>query len=83
MIIQNFRVSLSPGNELKNLWGKKAAGIKASSNYIGIKSDVIDSLINNIVIAKDRKDLITSVKVLDRVLLNNYYVIPNWYRSSY
>ncbi|NQY52630.1 MAG: ABC transporter substrate-binding protein [Campylobacteraceae bacterium] len=83
MIIQNFRVSLSPGNELKNLWGKKAAGIKASSNYIGIKSDVIDSLINNIVIAKDRKDLITSVKVLDRVLLNNYYVIPNWYLSSY
>jgi len=82
MMVQSLPVSLSPGNELTNYWGSKAAGIKGSSNYMGIKSKVIDSLIQKVVVAQNRKDLITSVKALDRVLLNNYYVIPQWYIAS-
>jgi len=83
MIVQSFPVSLSPGNELNNYWGSKAANIKGSSNHIGIESKIVDSLIHNVVIAPNRKDLITAVRALDRVLLHNYYVIPQWYSASY
>ncbi|WP_321471133.1 extracellular solute-binding protein [Halarcobacter sp.] len=83
MTIRNFRVSLSPGNEQRNYWGSQAANIKGSKNYIGIKSKAVDSLIDTIIKAQTRKELITAVRALDRVLTHNYYVIPNWYISSY
>ncbi len=83
MIVQNMPVSLSPGNELTNYWGSKAASIIGSRNYAGIKSKVIDELINEVITAPSRAKLITSVKALDRVLLHNYYVIPQWYISSH
>jgi len=83
MMVQSLPVSLSPGNELNNYWGSKAASIKGSSNYMGLKSPVVDDLIKKIVTAPNRKDLITSVRALDRVLLHNYYVIPQWYIPSH
>ncbi len=82
MMVQSLPVSLSPGNELNNYWGSKAASIKGSSNYMGLKSPVIDALIQKVVTSPNRADLITSVRALDRVLLNNYYVIPQWYIPS-
>ena len=33
--------------------------------------------------AKNREDLIVATKALDRVLLWNYYVIPQWHISAY
>lgn len=83
MTIRSFRVSLSPGNELRNYWGSDSFDIKGSKNYIGIQSKAIDSLIDNIIYSSKREDLITSVRALDRVLLNNYYLIPTFYISSY
>ncbi len=83
MIVSNFWVSLSPGNEQRNYWGSRAANIKGSRNYIGIKSKAVDALIDHIVSAHNRAELITAVRALDRVLTHNYYVIPNWYMSAY
>ena len=83
MTIRSFRVSLSPGNELTNYFGSKAQSTKGSKNYIGIKSPAVDAMIDHIVTAQNRKDLITAVKALDRVLTHNYYVISNWYIPSY
>ncbi len=82
MIITRYGISLSPGNEQRSFWGSKAAKTKGSRNYIGIKSEVVDALIEKIVVAPTRVDLITAVRALDRVLTHNYYVIPNWYISS-
>tara|TARA_Y100000590_G_scaffold411745_1_gene506070 strand:- start:462 stop:2282 length:1821 start_codon:yes stop_codon:yes gene_type:complete len=83
MIVATFGQSLSPGNEQRNYWGSDAADNNGSRNVIGIKNKVIDSLIENLISAKDRKDLITATKALDRVLLWNHYVIPQWHISSY
>ncbi|RBQ31928.1 ABC transporter substrate-binding protein [Arcobacter sp. FW59] len=82
MTLRNFKVSLSPGNEQRNYWGSEASDIIGSNNYIGIKSPAIDSLINHIINAKNREDLIISVRALDRVLTHSYYVIPNWYTPT-
>ncbi len=83
MTVRNFRVSLSPGNELRNYFGSKAESIKGSKNYIGINSNTVDAMIDHIVTAKNRKELITAVRALDRVLTHNHYIIPNWYIPSY
>ena len=83
IIVQTFGQSLSPGNEQRSFWGSDAADTNGSRNVIGIKNDVIDSLIEKLINAKDREDLITITKALDRVLLWNYYVIPQWHISAY
>ncbi len=83
MIVFTFSQSLSPGNEQRNFWGSDAADTNGSRNVIGIKNDVIDILIEKLINAKDREDLITITKALDRVLLWNYYVIPQWHISAY
>ena len=83
MVVSTFRQSLSPGNEQRNFWGSDAADTNGSRNIIGIKNPIIDILIEKVISAKDRKDLITTSQALDRVLLWNHYVIPQWHISSY
>ncbi len=83
MVVQTFSQSLSPGNEQRNFWGSDAADTNGSRNIIGIKNYAIDGLIESLINAEDREELINITKALDRVLLWNYYVIPQWHISSY
>ena len=83
MIVSTFSQSLSPGNEQRNFWGSDAAITNGSRNIIGISNEVIDSLIEKVISAKDREDLIMTTRALDRVLLWNHYVIPQWHISAY
>ena len=79
VIVDNFAQSLSPGNEQRQFWGSAAADKDASRNTAGIKNPAIDKLIDKIVSAKDRAELVASTKALDRVLLWNFYVVPHWH----
>ena len=83
MVVQTFSQSLSPGNEQRNFWGSDAAGTNGSRNIVGIKNYAVDGLIESLINANNRDELITITKALDRVLLWNYYVIPQWHISSY
>ncbi len=83
MVVFTFSQSLSPGNEQRNFWSSGAADTNGSRNIIGIKNKVVDLLIENLINAKDREDLITITRALDRILLWNYYVIPQWHISAY
>ncbi len=83
MVVQTFSQSLSPGNEQRSFWGSDAADTNGSRNIIGIKNYAVDGLIESLINASDRNQLITITKALDRVLLWNYYVIPQWHISSY
>gem|GEM_PF-16697 len=82
MIISTFGQSESPGNEQRFYWGSASADKNGSRNYIGIKNKAIDTLIDKIIFAKNRDELITVTKALDRVLLFNHYVVPNWHSAS-
>lgn len=79
MIVTVWGQSLSPGNEQRYFWGSSAADNKGSMNYSGIKNKVVDYLIENIVSANTREELVTAVHALDRVLLNEIIVIPHWH----
>ena len=70
--------SLSPGNEQRDFFGSEAADRPGSRNLPGIKNPAVDTLINRIVFAKDRAELVASCKALDRVLLWNCYVVPQF-----
>jgi len=70
--------SLSPGNEQRDFWGSQAAETPGSRNYIGIKNPAVDALIGRIIFAKDRAELVAATHALDRVLLWNHYVVPQY-----
>ena len=79
MSIQSFPQSLSPGNEQRDWWASSNADVPGSRNLIGIKNPVVDALIEKIIEAPDRSSLIAATRALDRVLLWNHYVIPNYH----
>jgi microcin C transport system substrate-binding protein len=78
IIIASWPESLSPGNEQRSYWGSQAADQPGSLNYIGIKNPAVDALIDQVIFAKNRADLVAATKALDRVLLWNNYVVPQW-----
>ncbi len=78
VIIASWGESLSPGNEQRGFWSSAAADQPGSRNLIGIKNPAIDTLIDRLIFSKDRDDLVAVTKALDRVLLWNFYVVPQW-----
>lgn len=77
-----FAQSLSPGNEQREFWGSEAADQPGSRNLIGIKDPVVDALVDKIIFATDREELVSATRALDRVLLWNFYVVPQWHRPE-
>jgi microcin C transport system substrate-binding protein len=78
IIIASWGESLSPGNEQRGFWGSQAADIPGSRNLIGIKNPAVDTLIERVIFSKSREELVAATKALDRVLLWNFYVVPQW-----
>ena len=70
--------SLSPGNEQRDFFGSKAADRAGSQNLAGIKDPAVDALIEKVIFARDREELVAATRALDRVLLANAYVVPQW-----
>ena len=76
IMIATWPQSLSPGNEQRDLWSSQAADTPGSRNYVGIKNPAVDALIDRVIFAKSRADLVAATRALDRVLLWNHYVVP-------
>jgi microcin C transport system substrate-binding protein len=78
VVVDSWTETLSPANELRDYWGSKAAVTPGSRNVIGIANKAVDSLIQRVVFAKNREELVAAARALDRVLLWNDYVVPQW-----
>jgi microcin C transport system substrate-binding protein len=78
-----FPQSLSPGNEERDFFGSAAADQQGSRNLLGIKSPVVDALIQGLVQAPDRATLVAYTHDLDRVLQYGYYMIPQFHLGAY
>jgi microcin C transport system substrate-binding protein len=74
--------TLTPGNEQRTYWGTQAADQPGSLNLIGIKNPAVDAMIEHVVFAKSRDELVAATRALDRVLLWNHYVVPQWSYSK-
>jgi len=78
IVIASWGESLSPGNEQRGYWSSQAADQPGSRNLVGIKNPAVDALIERVIFAKSREELVAATKALDRVLLWNNYVVPQW-----
>jgi len=79
-IISNRLIgSEAPGTELLERYGSKAADIEGSSNVIGLKDPAVDALLDQVISAQTRPQLVARVRALDRVLRHGHYAVPHWY----
>jgi microcin C transport system substrate-binding protein len=83
MTIVSVPASLSPGNEQREYWGSVAAGEPGSNNLLGVKSQVLDALISELVRSPTRASLVAHTRALDRVLQYGYYVIPQFHIGAF
>lgn len=79
MIIWTWGQSMSPGNEQRNFWGSEAGDRRGSRNFSGIKNPVIDELVEMVIAAPTREELVQRTRALDRVLQWSHLVIPHWH----
>jgi microcin C transport system substrate-binding protein len=78
VIYSGWTQSLSPGNEQYFFFGSESANEQGSRNFAGISNPAVDHLIEKIVFAPDREELVAATRALDRVLSWNYYLVPGW-----
>lgn len=83
VMVATYPQSLSPGTEQMQFWHSSSADVKASRNLSGIRDEAVDALVENLVNATDRQSLVTASRALDRVLLHNWFVVPQWHIDSH
>jgi len=80
---RRYANGLTPGAEMRQSYGSRAAGISGSNNLPGIASPAIDALIDKAASATSRAELVTACRALDRVLRAGRYWVPMWYSASH
>ncbi|WP_417222721.1 extracellular solute-binding protein [Amphritea sp.] len=83
IIVSGFGQSSSPGNEQREYWHSSTADQPGSRNMIGIKNPAVDYLVEQLIQAPNREQLVLRTRALDRVLQWNHYVIPQYHINSY
>ena len=80
---ERYSMRLTPGVELKTFWGSEAAALTGSYNLAGIADPVLDQLIEKVIAAKSRPELVAAARATDRVLRAGHYWVPQWYKGSH
>lgn len=83
MVVSSFAQSNSPGNEQREYWHSSSADNPGSRNLMGLRDPAIDQLVEGLIQADSRAELITYTRALDRVLRAGHYLIPNYHTSVY
>jgi microcin C transport system substrate-binding protein len=79
MVLMTLGQTLSPGLEQWQYFHSSQVGIKGSKNYAGIANPVVDRLLEQLLAAGTREQQVAATRALDRVLLWQHYMVPNWY----
>ena len=83
MMVMSYPQKQSPGNELFAMFHSSSSDKKGSYNVGGIKNNSVDKLIDKIVFSSSRSEMITASHLLDRLLWNEFYLLPNWYINQH
>ncbi|WP_434458666.1 ABC transporter substrate-binding protein [Stutzerimonas urumqiensis] len=79
MILMTLPQSLSPGLEQWLYFHSSQVDVKGGRNYAGIENSIVDALLTKLLAAQTRDEQVAAARAIDRVLLWNHYIIPNWY----
>lgn len=83
MTVDVIGQSLSPGNEQRDFFSCAKAQENGSRNVAGICDPVVDELVELVVNAPDREELVARTRALDRVLLWHNFMIPHWHSQTF
>ena len=83
MVVTSFAQSNSPGNEQREYWHSSSADNPGSRNLMGLQDPAVDQLVEGLIQADSRAELITHTRALDRVLRAGHYLVPNYHTSVY
>jgi microcin C transport system substrate-binding protein len=83
VITARFSLPNTPGLEQRSYWSSAAAGAPGSFNYAGVRSKAVDALVEDVVSARSRAELATACAALDRVIMAERYLIPQWYKPTH
>ena len=75
--------STIPGDSLRSYFSSQAAATKGTRNLAGIADPAVDALIEKIIAANTREELVFAARALDRVLRSGYYWVPHWYKPTH
>ncbi|HWW48075.1 MAG TPA: extracellular solute-binding protein [Xanthobacteraceae bacterium] len=83
MTIVRFSMASTPGDGLRSYFSSEAAAIKGSQNLSGVANPVLDALIERVIAANSREELLTACRAFDRVFRAGRYWVPQWYRDNH
>ena len=81
IVIERYALPNTPGIELREMFGSEQADSIGSRNLAGIKDPVVDALIETVVGAKSREELVAAARALDRVIAHGHYFVPQWFKG--
>ena len=79
IMVFSYRQSEVPGNEQRDYWTSSAADKPGSTNLMGLKSPAVDAIVEKLIAARNKDEVVAATRALDRVLLWNHLVVPHWY----
>jgi len=83
IVVQRFGFSGTPGDTLRAFFTSRSAAMRGTHNVGGIADPVIDALVEKVIAAESRTDLITACKALDRIIRSGRYWVPHWYKAQH
>ncbi len=81
--VERFSLTTTPGDVLRNYFSSRAAATKGSYNLAGMANPAIDALVDKIIEAKTRPEMVIACRALDRVVRAQFYWIPHWYNPNH
>jgi microcin C transport system substrate-binding protein len=83
MVSLAFGGTNNPGAEYADMFGSKAADVEDSGNYAGLKNKAIDSLIDRMVTAQTKAELLPACRAFERVIAHSHTMVPQWYSGQH
>lgn len=83
LIVNVFGSGMVPGDEQFSYWHSSQKNIVGGNNVVGTDNKAVDYLVEKISKSKNKAELKIFTKSLDRILLANFYVIPQWHNQTY
>ena len=73
----------TPIDGIEQIFGSAAADIPSGSNLAGLKNPVVDALVAKAATVRDRAELVTLMRGLDRVLRSLHIWFPAWLSTAH
>jgi len=83
MTVARLVVGNTPSVELRNIYGSASADQPGSFNLSGLADPVVDALIDRVIGAGSRDEMVVAARALDRVLRSRHIWVPNWSKGEH